>query len=89
MVLGGGQTESRGATPPINAPKCNTEHYSTGGEVIIVMRKEYLDYVEEYKDKLEPYMDQLVAKGKWTKVWLCVCKSDAQSDCIKQLPVLF
>ncbi|XP_063614732.1 demethylmenaquinone methyltransferase-like [Penaeus indicus] len=40
----------------------------SGGEVIIVMRKEYLDYVEEYKDKLEPYMDQLVAKGKWTKV---------------------
>ncbi|XP_042871010.1 demethylmenaquinone methyltransferase-like [Penaeus japonicus] len=39
-----------------------------GGEVIIVMRKEYLDYVEEYKDKLEPYMDQLSQKGKWTKV---------------------
>lgn len=37
------------------------------------MRKEYLDYVGEYKDKLEPYMDQLVAKGKWTKVWVCAC----------------
>lgn len=36
--------------------------------MFIVMREEYLSYVEEYVGKLEPYMDSLEAKGYWRKV---------------------
>ncbi|KAL3864270.1 hypothetical protein ACJMK2_005968 [Sinanodonta woodiana] len=39
-----------------------------GGLVVIVMRKEYLDYVKEYKDRLEPLMDQLETERKWQKI---------------------
>ncbi|XP_013392059.1 methyltransferase-like protein 27 isoform X2 [Lingula anatina] len=38
-----------------------------GGLICIVMREEYLDYVEEYKN-LEPYMKQLEIEGKWEKM---------------------
>ena len=37
----------------------------TGGHVIIVMREEYLVYVEEYYNRLEPYMKELQEAGKW------------------------
>ena len=40
----------------------------SGGYVCIVMRREYLSYVEEYKDKLEPLMDTLEDQGNWKKV---------------------
>ena len=39
-----------------------------GGSIFIVMREEYLSYVEEYVGKLEPYMDSLEEKGYWKKV---------------------
>ncbi|KAL3864690.1 hypothetical protein ACJMK2_006351 [Sinanodonta woodiana] len=39
-----------------------------GGLVVIVMRKEYLDYVNEYKDCLEPLMDKLEGEKKWQKI---------------------
>ncbi|KAL3864748.1 hypothetical protein ACJMK2_006404 [Sinanodonta woodiana] len=39
-----------------------------GGLVVIVMRKEYLDYVNEYKDRLEPLMDKLEGEKKWQKI---------------------
>ena len=39
-----------------------------GGFVIIVMRKEYLTYVEEYVDRLVPLMDKLEKDGVWTNV---------------------
>lgn len=38
------------------------------GYVIIVMRKEYLAYVEEYIDRLVPMMEQLVKDGVWSPV---------------------
>ena len=34
-----------------------------GGLIIIVMREEYLSYVEEYKDRLEPLMNKFVDDG--------------------------
>ncbi|KAK7081146.1 hypothetical protein SK128_007098 [Halocaridina rubra] len=37
------------------------------GLVVIVMRKEYLKEVPEYKDRLVPYMDLLEDDGKWKK----------------------
>lgn len=39
-----------------------------GGLVCIVMREEYLTYVEEYKDRLEPLMQELADEGKWERV---------------------
>ncbi|XP_066971944.1 methyltransferase-like protein 27 [Macrobrachium rosenbergii] len=38
-----------------------------GGLVTIVMRKEFLDHVEEYKDRLIPYMDEMERQEKWIK----------------------
>ena len=35
---------------------------------MIVMREEYLSYVEEYVGKLEPYMDKLEQEEKWKRV---------------------
>ena len=35
---------------------------------MIVMREEYLSYVEEYVGKLEPYMKEQEEKGAWKKV---------------------
>lgn len=40
----------------------------TGGLVIIVMREEYLNTVEEYKDRLEPFMRELEQAGRWKPV---------------------
>lgn len=37
-----------------------------GGLILIVMRKEYLKYVEEYVDRLEPLMAKLEQENKWT-----------------------
>ncbi|XP_076039173.1 methyltransferase-like protein 27 [Oratosquilla oratoria] len=39
-----------------------------GGYVCIVMREEYLQYVEQYKDKLEPYMQRMEKENKWKMV---------------------
>jgi len=39
-----------------------------GGIVVIVMREEYLSYVEEYVGKLEPYMTRLEQQGYWKLV---------------------
>ncbi|XP_063431963.1 uncharacterized protein LOC134714551 isoform X3 [Mytilus trossulus] len=39
-----------------------------GGLVVIVMREEYLDYVQEYKDRLEVLMQELEDAGKWESV---------------------
>ncbi|KAL5007564.1 hypothetical protein ScPMuIL_016370 [Solemya velum] len=36
-----------------------------GGLVCIVMREEYISYVEEYIDRLEPLFKQLEIEGKW------------------------
>ncbi|KAG8240442.1 hypothetical protein J437_LFUL003156 [Ladona fulva] len=39
-----------------------------GGLIVIVMREEYLSYVNEYVNKLEPHLSSLVAEGKCEKV---------------------
>lgn len=39
-----------------------------GGFVVIVMREQYLDTVDEYKDRLEPQMKRLEVNGKWKSV---------------------
>ncbi|KAK6186311.1 hypothetical protein SNE40_008372 [Patella caerulea] len=39
-----------------------------GGLVCIVMREEYLSYVEDYKDKLEPLMAKLEKEEKWKRL---------------------
>ncbi|XP_041368160.1 methyltransferase-like protein 27 isoform X2 [Gigantopelta aegis] len=39
-----------------------------GGLVCIVMREEYLQYVEEYKDRLEPLLQKWEADGLWKLV---------------------
>lgn len=39
-----------------------------GGSIFIVMREEYLSYVQEYVGKLEPYMEDLAVKGVWRQV---------------------
>jgi len=39
-----------------------------GGKIFIVMREEYLSYVQEYVGKLEPYMDALAERGFWKQV---------------------
>ncbi|ELT87590.1 hypothetical protein CAPTEDRAFT_209791 [Capitella teleta] len=39
-----------------------------GGYVVIVMRKEYLDYVIEYKNRLDDHVQRMKENGKWTKV---------------------
>ena len=36
--------------------------------MIIVMREEYLSYVEEYVDRLEPFMKELERLEKWELV---------------------
>jgi ubiquinone/menaquinone biosynthesis C-methylase UbiE len=38
----------------------------SNGYIIIVMREEYLSYVEEYKDRLEPLMNELEKNGIWS-----------------------
>lgn len=37
------------------------------GNIILVMRKEYLNYVKDYEDKLEPLMKKMVDEGVWTQ----------------------
>ncbi|XP_042209235.1 demethylmenaquinone methyltransferase-like isoform X4 [Homarus americanus] len=39
-----------------------------GGLVVISMRLEFLETVEEYRNRLEPHMNQLEQKGVWHKV---------------------
>ncbi|XP_062568640.1 methyltransferase-like protein 27 isoform X1 [Saccostrea cucullata] len=39
-----------------------------GGYIVIVMREEYLEHVQDYKDKLEPLMKELEISGKWSKL---------------------
>jgi ubiquinone/menaquinone biosynthesis C-methylase UbiE len=39
----------------------------SGGNVILVMREEYLEYTTEYAGKLEPLMQQMVQEGIWTQ----------------------
>ncbi|XP_055957022.1 uncharacterized protein LOC130012914 [Patella vulgata] len=39
-----------------------------GGIVVIAMREEYLNYVEEYQNKLEPMMEELEKEGVWEKI---------------------
>ena len=38
------------------------------GYTVIVMRKEYLSYVDNYKGKLEPLMDRMVNEKVWKKL---------------------
>ena len=38
-----------------------------GGLIIIVMRKEYLKYVSEYKGRLEPFMNKLAKMSYWKR----------------------
>ena len=39
-----------------------------GGIVVIVMRTEYMDYVDMYKEKLRPRIKQLIDEGCWKPV---------------------
>ena len=34
----------------------------------MVMRREYLDYVTEYRDRLEPYMAELEQHNQWCRL---------------------
>jgi hypothetical protein len=38
-----------------------------GGNVILVIREEYLEYVKEYAGRLEPLMNKMVEEGIWTQ----------------------
>lgn len=40
-----------------------------GGTIFIVMREEYLSYVQEYANRLEPHFDELQEQGLWNQVW--------------------
>ncbi|XP_068202558.1 methyltransferase-like protein 27 [Palaemon carinicauda] len=65
LVIAGGMGEGH---IPVKGIDDMIRITKSGGFIIIVMRKEYLDYVEEYKDKLIPYIDEMEKQGKWTKV---------------------
>ncbi|XP_064109367.1 uncharacterized methyltransferase Sca_1399-like [Macrobrachium nipponense] len=67
LVIAGGMGEGH---IPVKGINDMIRIVKSGGFVIIVMRKEYLDYVEEYKNKLIPYMDEMEKRGKWTKIAL-------------------
>ena len=43
-------------------------YLSLGGIVVIVMRTEYMDYVDMYKEKLRPRITQLIDEGCWKPV---------------------
>ncbi|CAL4133506.1 unnamed protein product [Meganyctiphanes norvegica] len=65
VVLSGGMGEGH---IPVAGIDDMVRMTKSGGLVIIVMRKEYLEYVEEYKGKLEPYMEELEKLKKWQKI---------------------
>ncbi|XP_037029403.1 uncharacterized protein LOC119069455 [Bradysia coprophila] len=65
LVIAGGMGEGH---IPVGAVNEMIRIVKPGGTVFIVMREEYLSYVEEYVGKLEPYMDNLEANGHWKKL---------------------
>ncbi|CAH1796157.1 unnamed protein product [Owenia fusiformis] len=66
LVISGGMGEGH---IPAEALHEMARIVKTGGMIIIVMREEYLTYVEGYKDgELERIMDRLEENQKWKKV---------------------
>ncbi|CAG7721033.1 unnamed protein product [Allacma fusca] len=65
LVIAGGMGEGH---IPVQAVDEMIRVVKPGGIVVIVMREEYLSYVQEYVDKLEPYMDDLEAKSQWKRL---------------------
>jgi len=65
LVIAGGMGEGH---IPVQAVEEMIRVVRPGGIVIIVMREEYLSYVQEYVDKLEPFMDALEDKGEWKRL---------------------
>ncbi|XP_071448302.1 methyltransferase-like protein 27 isoform X2 [Hetaerina americana] len=65
VVSAGGMGEGH---MPISALDEMIRVLKTGGLMIIVMREEYLSYVNEYVDKLEPHLKELEALKKCKKV---------------------
>ena len=55
--------------------------FPSGGIIVIVMRKAYLEEVADYKDRLEPLMEQLISEKKWTRIEnICVPRYSFQND---------
>jgi len=65
LVIAGGMGEGH---IPVGAVDEMIRVVKPGGTVFIVMREEYLSYVQEYVGKLEPYMEALQEKGFWKQV---------------------
>ncbi|CAI9738779.1 Hypothetical predicted protein [Octopus vulgaris] len=65
LVICGGMGE--GHIPADAVPKM-IDLVKKGGHVVIVMRKEYLTYVLDYKDKLLPLFHRLEEEKKWKMI---------------------
>eukprot|EP00106_Octopus_bimaculoides_P008298 XP_014775740.1 PREDICTED: uncharacterized protein LOC106873047 [Octopus bimaculoides] len=65
LVISGGMGE--GHIPADAVPKM-IDVVKKGGHVVIVMRKEYLTYVLDYKDKLLPLFHRLEEEKKWKMI---------------------
>jgi len=65
LVIAGGMGEGH---IPVKAINEMIRVVRQGGTIFIVMREEYLEYVEEYAQKLEPYMKELQSQGFWKQV---------------------
>ncbi|KAK7065158.1 ubiE/COQ5 methyltransferase [Halocaridina rubra] len=72
LVIAGGMGEGH---IPVKGVDDMIRMTKSGGLVIIVMRKEYLEDVVEYKNRLIPHIDTLEKEGKWSKVEVKVVPS--------------
>ncbi|GAB1607707.1 uncharacterized protein LOC115223152 [Argonauta hians] len=82
LVISGGMGE--GHIPASAVPKM-ADLVKPGGHVVIVMRKEYLSYVLDYKDKLIPMFKSLEEEKKW----LMVSKEEVQNYSFKKPGLVF
>jgi len=65
LIICGGMGEGH---IPVSAVDEMIRIVKPGGTIFIVMREEYLSYVQQYVGKLEPHMQSLQEKGFWKQV---------------------